>query len=314
MASELSEIILPPAISKTANKRIAIVADGVLQYIPFSALLSPGSTGRLLVDSNEIVMLPSASVLSLLRADQSHSREPNKKIAIFADPVFDLDDPRISKVPGKRSNEKNMAIAGVLRDFRLGETLPRLLASRAEARNISGLVDKADVKIRTDFAATIENVEKAGSEDYQILHFATHGLLNSARPELSGLVFSLYDENGQKQDGFLTLNDIYNLDISSDLVVLSACQTALGKEVRGEGLIGLSRGFLYAGSTKIVASLWKVDDSATSEFMKLFYKHHLQNGLSASAALRAAKLELKKIPRYRSPYYWSAFTILGDWR
>jgi CHAT domain-containing protein len=259
-------------------------------------------------------MLPSASVLSQLRSNPKSPKPGNKMISIFADPVFDLEDPRIEKNAGSRPNEINTAIAGVLRDFRFGETLPRLLASRAEVRYISALVDKSNLNVQTDFDANIENVEKAGRNGYQILHFATHGLLNSSRPELSGLVLSLYDKGGQKREGFLTLNHIYNLDISSDLVVLSACQTALGKEVRGEGLIGLSRGFLYAGSTKIVASLWKVDDSATAEFMKLFYKNHLQKNLPASAALRAAKLEMKKSPRYRSPFYWSAFTISGDWR
>ena len=139
-------------------------------------------------------------------------------------------------------------------------------------------------------------------------------MLNSSRPELSGLVFSLYDKNGEKQNGFLSLNDIYNLDLSSDLVVFSACQTALGKDVRGEGLIGMSRGFFYAGSNRIVASLWKVDDSATAEFMKRFYTNHLQKGMSASKALQQTKNEMKKIKRYQSPYYWSAFTLLGDWQ
>ncbi len=108
--------------------------------------------------------------------------------------------------------------------------------------------------------------------NYRILHFATHGLLDDTHPEFSGLVFSLYDKNGKSQDGFLRLNQIYNLNLNSDLVVLSACQTALGKDVRGEGLIGLTRGFMYAGARRVVASLWKVDDAATAEFMKRFNK------------------------------------------
>lgn len=119
---------------------------------------------------------------------------------------------------------------------------------------------------------------------------------------------------GQKQDGFLNLNDVYNLDLSSELVVHSACQTALGKDVRGEGIIGLSRGFLYAGADKIIASLWKVDDSATAEFMKRFYTNYLQKGMFESKALQETKNEMKKIKRFQSPYYWSAFTLLGDWK
>lgn len=312
LSKDLSEILLSPVAEKFEHKRIAIVADGVLQYTPFSALASPKVKDQLLIETNEIMILPSASVLAQLRTNPNNSKQNDKTIAIFADPVFDAEDARISK--NADSIEKNDSIAGVLRDFRLGETLPRLLASRQEAKNIANLIDKNKAVVRTDFAASVRNIETANLEDFKILHFATHGLLNSSRPELSGLVFSLYDEKGNKQDGFLGLNDIYNLDLNSELVVLSACQTALGKDVRGEGLIGLSRGFLYAGSKRIMASLWKVDDAATAEFMKRFYAFHLQKGLSATESLRLTKIEMQKIPRYRSPYYWSAFTLLGDWK
>jgi CHAT domain-containing protein/tetratricopeptide (TPR) repeat protein len=319
---DLSEILLSPVAAKLSNKRLAIVADGVLQYTPFSALASPkskvrspksvGKKSELLIQTNEIVMLPSASVLAQLRANPDNSKTNDKTIAIFADPVFDLEDARIAKNSDKI--EKNESIAGVLRDFNFGENLPRLLASRQEAKNISNLAAKNKAVVRTDFAASVKNIKSENLENFRILHFATHGLLNSTRPELSGLVFSLYDEKGNQQDGFLGLNDIYNLELQSHLVVLSACQTALGKDVRGEGLIGLSRGFLYAGSKRIMASLWKVDDAATAEFMKRFYTNHLQKGLSATESLRQTKIEMQKIPRYRSPYYWSAFMLLGDWK
>ena len=192
--------------------------------------------------------------------------------------------------------------------------LPRLIASRLEALNISNFARQDKINLQTDFEANIQNVANENLADYRILHFATHGLLDTSKPTSSGLIFSLFDENGREQNGFLNLDNIYNLNISSELVVLSACQTALGKDIRGEGLIGLSRGFLYAGSDRVVASLWKVDDSATAEFMKLFYRNHLEKNMSASAALRQAKLEMMKIPRYKSPFYWSAFTLLGDWK
>ncbi|MFZ1700207.1 MAG: CHAT domain-containing protein [Pyrinomonadaceae bacterium] len=319
LAESVSEMLLAQVAAKIGDRRIAIVADGVLQYIPFSALpspkskvLSPKSKDQLLVETNEVIVLPSASVLAQLRANPKNSGPDDKTIAIFADPVFDMGDSRIAK--GSNRVEKNTTMAEVLRDFQFGKTLPRLLASRQEARNIAGLIDEKNANVRMDFQASLANIEKADLKGYKILHFATHGLLNSSRPELSGLVFSLYDKNGQDQDGFLTLNDIYNLDLSSDLVVLSACQTALGKDVRGEGLIGMSRGFLYAGSNRVIASLWKVDDSATAEFMKRFYTNHLRKKMSASQAMRQTKIEMQAIPRYRSPYYWSAFTILGDWK
>ena len=310
ISKDLSKILLSPIAAKLTNKRLAIVADGVLQYLPFSALQDADS--NYLADKNEIIILPSASVLAQLRENPNRGQQNSTTIAIFADPVFDLQDSRITG--NDTSNEENTALTKLLRDFRFGETLPRLLASRQEAKNISNLVDKNEANVRTDFDANLENIENSKLKDYKILHFATHGLLNSTRPELSGLVFSLYDKNGEKQDGFLSLNSIYNLDLSSDLVVLSACQTALGKDVRGEGLIGMSRGFLYAGSSRIMASLWKVDDSATAEFMKRFYTNHLQKAMSASKALQQTKNEMKKIKRYQSPYYWSAFTLLGDWK
>ena len=144
--------------------------------------------------------------------------------------------------------------------------------------------------------------------------FATHGLLDTTHPEFSGLVFSLYDKSGKTQDGFLRLNQIYNLNLNSDLVVLSACQTALGKEVRGEGLIGLTRGFMYAGAKRVVASLWKVDDAATAEFMRRFYRNHLQKKLSPALALRQTQNEMRQIPRFRSAYFWAGFTLQGEWK
>ena len=313
-SKDLGNILLKPFAAKLAGKRVAVVADGALQYTPFSALTIPNSNSKMLADENEIVVLPSASVLTQLRENSKISRAKSNRIAIFADPVFDSEDSRIRQKSAKRSRPKNERLEKVFRDFRFSEKLPRLLASRQEAKNIASFSSKINTTVKTDFQANLRNVEEADLSEYKILHFATHGLLNTKRPELSGLVFSLFDQEGNSQDGFLSLNDIYNLDLSSDMIVLSACQTALGKEVRGEGMIGVSRGFLYAGSNRIVASLWKVDDSATAEFMKLFYRNHLQKGMSASASLRQAKIDLKKIARFRSPFYWSAFVLLGDWK
>jgi CHAT domain-containing protein len=196
----------------------------------------------------------------------------------------------------------------------MGENLPRLLASRIEARDILKLAPGGQADSRMDFEATRENASSDALSDYRVLHFATHGLLDTKHPEFSGLVFSLVDARGQPRDGFLRLNQIYNLNLNSDLVVLSACQTALGKDVRGEGLIGLTRGFMYAGARRVVPSLWKVDDSATAEFMKRFYQHMLLKKLPPAAALKQAQAELKQIPRFRSPYFWAGFTLQGEWR
>ncbi|MCY7346319.1 MAG: CHAT domain-containing protein, partial [Pyrinomonadaceae bacterium] len=167
---------------------------------------------------------------------------------------------------------------------------------------------------QVDFKANKTQIFNSDLEQYRMLHFATHGLLNSQHPELSGLVLSLIDENGRDIDGFLRLQDIYNLKLSADLVVLSACNTALGKDIKGEGLVGLTRGFMYAGAPRVVASLWKVDDAATAELMTIFYRKMLAENLRPAAALRAAQTEMMKQPRWKSPYYWSPFIIQGEWK
>ncbi|MEK7725344.1 MAG: CHAT domain-containing tetratricopeptide repeat protein [Acidobacteriota bacterium] len=301
ISAKLNQMLFSQITSNIKNKRLAIVSDGILQFIPFSA-----------ITENEIISLPSASVLAELR--QSTVKPTNKTIAIFADPIFDEKDVRLENVAKKSNNPKNSQIGQVLRDFSFGENLPRLLSSRFEANNISDFVPKNSVDVRLDFEANRENVTNESLANYRILHFATHGLLDSNRPEFSGLVFSLFDKEGKTQDGFLRLNQIYNLNLNSDLVVLSACQTALGKDVRGEGLIGLTRGFMYAGAKRIIATLWKVDDAATAEFMKKFYQNLLVKKLKPANALRQTQNEIKQIPRFKSPYYWAGFTIQGDWR
>ena len=149
---------------------------------------------------------------------------------------------------------------------------------------------------------------------YRVVHFATHGIADSRNPELSGLVLSLVDANGRPQEGFLGLSDVYELDLAADLVVLSGCQTALGKEVRGEGVMGLTRGFLYAGVPRVVASLWKVQDRTTAELMTRFYRAMWKDQKSPAAALREAQQSLRREPRYRDPYSWAGFILQGDWR
>jgi len=149
---------------------------------------------------------------------------------------------------------------------------------------------------------------------FRIVHFATHGLINSEHPELSGLAHSLVEEEGRPQDGFLRAHDVYNMKLGVDLVVLSACQTALGKQIKGEGLVGLVRGFMYAGAPRVVASLWDVKDEATAELMKRLYQGMLKEGLRPAAALRAAQVSLRKEPLWEAPYYWAGFVLQGEWK
>ncbi len=186
--------------------------------------------------------------------------------------------------------------------------------SRQEADAIATFIPQTKLLKATGFKANRATATSGELARYRIVHFATHGLLNSERPELSGLVLSLVDRNGAAQDGFLRMRDIYNLRLPADVVVPSACQTALGKEIKGEGLVGLTRGFMYAGATRVVASLWQVDDLATSELMKRFYRGMLIDKIRPSAALRAAQIEMMKQKRWAPPYFWAAFTIQGEWR
>ena len=165
-----------------------------------------------------------------------------------------------------------------------------------------------------DFRANRATATSDELSNYRIVHFATHGLLNSEHPELSGLVLSLVDEQGRPQDGFLRLHEIFNLRLPAELVVLSACQTGLGKEIKGEGLVGLTRGFMYAGAARVVASLWQVNDAATAELMKRFYHRMLKDGMRPAAALRAAQIEMWKKPQWQSPFYWGGFVLQGEWK
>ncbi len=335
-AAELSEMTLGPVAGQLGDKRLLIVAEGALQYVPFAALpapkapIAPESTSepatpelRLpLVVDHEIVSLPSASALAVLRRETSARRPQPRMLAVLADPVFDLEDSRVALEAKKQApaRERRSAVADLdraKRDAGLsddGFRLPRLLSSREEANAIVALAPADAVTIATGFDATREKAISRELSQYRIVHFATHGLLDGEHPELSGIVLSLVDRSGRPQNGFLRLHDIYNLDLPADLVVLSACDTGLGKDVKGEGLVGLSRGFMHAGAARVVASLWKVDDEATADLMAHFYRRMLQDGRSAAAALREAQIAMWKQKRWKTPYYWAAFVLQGEWR
>jgi CHAT domain-containing protein len=199
-----------------------------------------------------------------------------------------------------------------IRDVR-GE-LKRLLMTRDEAEASLSVAPRDGGFKALDFRANRATATSDELSSYRIVHFATHGLLNSEHPELSGLVLSLVDEQGRFQDGFLRMHEIFNLRLPAELVVLSACQTGLGKAIKGEGLMGLTRGFMYAGAARVVASLWEVNDVATAELMKRFYRHMLQDGMRPAAALRAAQIEMWKKPQWQSPFYWGGFILQGEWK
>lgn len=333
-AAALGRLILGQVASRLKNQRLIIVADGALQYIPFQALVVPttddvekvasgsngsgGVPGNPLIVNHEIVNQPSASALARLIEETAGRKIASKSVAVLADPVFASDDPRVeSSGPqnAQRSGESAEAQTA-LRDLNTPSGLtkmPRLLASRTEADAIMAAAPWGTGMKATDFNASRDTATSPQLNNYRFVHFATHGLLNNDHPELSGIVLSLVDKNGQPQNGFLRLHDIYNLDLPVDLVVLSACNTALGKDVRGEGLVGLTRGFMYAGAAGVVASLWKVDDDATAELMQHFYEAMFNDGLSPAAALRKAQLELSQQKRWQSPFYWAGFVFQGQY-
>ena len=341
-AAELSRMLLGQVADRLERKRLLIVADGALQYIPFAMLPSPqgGRGGERegngksdatiirnppsftpLIAEHEIVSLPSASVLAVLRRELTGRRRAERMVAAISDPVFKRDDPRVkSETTLKQSVPAPGSLSNPVTDLArsAGDTgiegFERLRFTRQEAEAIIEVSGARQSLKALDFDASRATVENGGLDQYRIVHFATHGLLNSRHPELSGVVLSLVDEQGNPQDGFLRAHEIYNLKLNADLVVLSACRTALGKEIKSEGLIGLTRGFMYAGASAVVATLWDVRDEATAELMKRFYRGMLKEGMRPAAALRAAQVSMWKDKRWEAPYYWAGFALQGDWK
>jgi CHAT domain-containing protein len=278
-----------------------------------------------LITQHEVVSVPSASVLAGLRRETTGRKVADKTVAVLADPVFDKSDDRVAQ--SSRPARDPIAKVGDLhhesdarravREVDLssgGGDIPRLPFSREEAEAIVAAAPAGKGMKAIGFRASRVTAIGAELAQYRIVHFATHALLNNEHPELSGIVLSLVDEQGRPQDGFLRLHEIYNLNLPVELVVLSACQSGLGKDVKGEGLVGLVRGFMYAGASRVVASRWKVNDWATAELMKQFYTRMLKDGMRPAAALRAAQVAMWKQKRWQAPYYWAGFVLHGEWR
>ncbi|MFL6263009.1 MAG: CHAT domain-containing protein [Thermoanaerobaculia bacterium] len=304
----LSRRLLGP-VAGQLRKRLLIVGDGALHTLPFAALPVPERAGSPvpLIAEHEVLSLPSASALVMLRQEPAAPPGSPVTVAVLADPVFQAADPRVA--PGAPA-----AASGLRGGEADGGQFGRLPSSRLEAEEILALVPPGRRLAALGFAANRQTVLSGRLEPYRIVHFATHGVLDSRYPELSGVVLSRVDERGRPQDGFLGVHDIHRLRLPADLVVLSACETARGQEVRGEGLIGLTRAFFSAGARRVLVSLWPVRDRATAELMRLFYREMLRNGLPPSAALRAAQDALRREPGWEEPHDWAGFILQGDWR
>ena len=298
----LSDTVLGPArAALDRSRRVVVVADGGLHAVPFAALPVPGevATGdrAWMAERWGVVHLPSAAVLRFLRrAGHGGSSED---VLVVADPVFAVDDPRLE---------------GRAEDAAAAEEAPaRLPASRREAQAILALAGDRG-RALLDTRASRRALGEEALEDLRVLHFATHGVLDTRHPRLSGLELSRFDEAGRPIDGFLSLGELYDRRIGAELVVLSACRTALGRQVRGEGVVGLPRGFLHAGARAVIASLWPVQDRATARWMERFYQALLQEGATPAEALEVAQHHLRSDPLTRHPYYWAGFVLVGDWQ
>jgi tetratricopeptide (TPR) repeat protein len=285
-AEALGRMVLGPVAARLDRQRLVVVPDGALEYIPFGALVVPegNRAPAPLLERHEIAALPSASALAAQRRNLAQRPPAPKRLAILADPAFDP-----------------------------GSSFERLPGSRQEAEAVAALVPPGETLVALGTEANRSLVLGGRLSAFRVLHFATHGVFDAGRPALSGLALSTVDAAGKPQEGFFPLHDVYNLRLGADLVVLSGCRTALGREVRGEGLIGLTRGFLYAGASRVVASLWRVEDQATAALMTRFYRALWEEGLPPAAALRAAQLHVREQRRWRDPYFWAGFVLQGDW-
>jgi CHAT domain-containing protein len=323
---------MEPAAAMIADKRLLIVADSALNYIPFEVLVKsadPGDFASLgyLVKTNELIYAPSASVVGFIK--QQRGQATGRSMLIIADPVFNSNDTRAQKAPTTTASAevRGLGIQSALSDVTgqaspaapsgqmVGLPLARLMGTRTEAEQISQLVRTAggQADVWLDLDANEDNLAARDISKYRIIHVATHGLLNAERPQFTGVVLSLV--GNKTQDGFLRTDEVFNLRLGSPLVMLSACETGLGKEKRGEGVMGLTRAFMYAGAPTVGVSLWSVADKSTADLMTDFYRRLISatDGTS-SGALRAAQLSMISAKRYSAPFYWAPFVLVGDWK
>jgi CHAT domain-containing protein len=314
-ANELSRMIIAPAATQLRSRRLVVVADGALQYVPFAAL--PAASRRPLVVDHELVNIPSASAFAVQRQNLSQRQPAPKTVAVIADPVFSINDPRFkagAQVAPTTAQSSTRIIEHTPGTGNAQLSVPRLPFTRQEAERILAIAPAGSSLKAVDFRANRSIATSDELSKYRYVHFATHGYLDTSRAGLSAILLSLVDEAGKPQDGFLRTHDIYNLKLPAELVVLSACETGLGKDVQGEGLEGLMRAFMYAGARRVVVSLWNVNDRATAELMQRLYAGILRNNKTPAAALRAAQIEMLRTQQWQSPYYWAAFVMQGEWK
>lgn len=281
-AAALGQAVMPPDVRHRLPGRLVVIADADLQGVPFG-LLPAGSAEDTVSVAHDVAYLPSISTLEWIRRRVSAAEVRREAVAVVAAPDVDSAD------------------------------FPTLPYARVEANAIAALLPKDQVWLALGSEASRANVMATDWRRFTIAHFASHAIVDRRRPELSGIVLSPPPGGGRSQDGVLRVNDIYSLDMPVSLVVLSGCETAAGRGLDSEGVLSLARAFFYAGATRVVASLWRVDDRATAAFMGEFYRALLIEHSSAAGAIRSAQRRLASDSRWASPYYWAGFVLQGDW-
>jgi CHAT domain-containing protein/tetratricopeptide (TPR) repeat protein len=326
-ASALYKVAVAPAAPLIGGRRLVVVADGALNFVPFEALVtsdrgSDYSSLDYLVKTNRVSYAPSASVTAAMR-DQK--RTTGRNILLVADPIFSANDPRLqtasangNQAESTRGLGLDSAVIDITGAPATGDNplkLSRLAGTRAEAEQIARLAKTAGAQadMWLDLSANEAEVKTHEIQSYRVLHVATHGILDAQRPQFSGLVLSLVG-NKNDDDGFLRTSEVFNLKLGAPLVMLSACESGLGKLKRGEGVIGLTRAFMYAGAPTVGVTLWSVADKPTAQLMTDFYQQLLGPNPSPSSAMREAQLVMISGKKYSAPFYWAPFVLVGEWK
>lgn len=341
LAAELSDVLIGSVSARlrAGKTQLLIVPDGALQRLPFEVLRAPLTEGqardgqpRYLIEDWAVSYAPSLTVLAHLPVVAATTRNKQKDFIAFADPQYTL----------QPQSADNPLLAAMLRTSGAQLRAPKLRQgtrkaspaesaawpfsplpqSRREVTRIASLFPAQAGNLFLGVQATEENVKTTDLSRYRFVHFSVHGLLNEANPRFSSLVLSLPTGKPQPartaqpapEDGLLSAYEIFELRLNAELVTLSACETGLGKEMKGEGLLSLVRAFLYAGTPSVLASLWKVDETGTADLMIDFYRNLREHDgaaqpLSKAEALRQAKL--KAIRQGSAPFFWAPFVLIG---
>lgn len=323
----LYKVAVAPAASLIGDRRLVVVADGALNFVPFEALVTSDRAGDYssldyLVKTNRVSYAPSASVTAAMR---NQKRTAGQNILLVADPIFSANDPRLqtasaagNQIESTRGLGLDSAVIDVTSPPATADNplkLSRLAGTRTEAEQIARLAKTsgAQADMWLDLNANEAEVKTHEIQSYRVLHLATHGILDAQRPQFSGLVLSLVG-NKNDDDGFLRTSEVFNLKLGAPLVMLSACESGLGKVKRGEGVIGLTRAFMYAGAPTVGVTLWSVADKPTAELMTDFYQQFLGPNPSPSNAMREAQLGMISGKKYSAPFYWAPFVLVGEWK